>query len=141
MTALLRDVTEVGVTKAKSRSEWAAVVKRLDESGTDVRAFAETEGVNARTLSWWRATFRREERAGARAARCSSVRAQRASDEAAVRFARVVVAPPPPTPALRSATAPGVRLEIGRVRIAVPDGFDRETLVAVLALLGVGDPR
>jgi hypothetical protein len=35
-------------------------------------------------------------------------------------------------------TATGVTLDVGRVRITLAPGFDRETLVAVIAALGAG---
>lgn len=43
-----------------ARSEWQGWVSALAESGQSVREFAASQGLNASTLAWWRAAFRRE---------------------------------------------------------------------------------
>ena len=35
-------------------SKWRAIVARHDSSGLSIKEFAESEGLNPRTLSWWR---------------------------------------------------------------------------------------
>ncbi len=43
-----------------TRSEWATRVRRWRRSGLTAREFAEREGYNARTLSWWASALRDE---------------------------------------------------------------------------------
>jgi transposase len=43
-----------------TRIEWASRVRRWRRSGLTAREFAEREGYNARTLSWWASALRDE---------------------------------------------------------------------------------
>lgn len=41
---------------------WRKIVAAQDQSGLPTRAFAESRGVNPRTLAWWRSRIRRLDR-------------------------------------------------------------------------------
>jgi hypothetical protein len=128
----------------RKRAEWLDLVVMLEESGTKAREFSAQRGLNAKTLEWWRARFRRE---GVIAAKGPASRRLRARHHAAVQMSRVrlarvtVTSTTPPAEAVGAEDTPGVTLEVGRVRVLVRRGFHRATLASVLAVLGVEEAR
>lgn len=129
--------------ESRSRVEWQELVKVLAESGSTAREFAAKHDLKLRTLEWWRSRFRREEgvaKSPVERNRLPQQRQVRAASKG-VQFARVAVTPAPTPATAKVGDTPTVRLEVGRVRISVRNGFDRGTLAAVLQVLGVGEAR
>ena len=130
--------------QTRKRAEWLELVGRLEESGTTAREFATERGLNAKTLEWWRARFRREGVIGFKASASRRRHGRRVvpAQISAVRLARVTVtSTTPQSEAVGAHEMPGVTLEVGRVRVLVPRGFHRATLASVLALLGIEEAR
>lgn len=121
-------------TQAKRRTaaQWAEVVKRWKDSGLPSKAFAEREGLNARTLVWWSSELRRRDKRKRRPARPARRRSSSAFSEVRV------VQRPTPQPATPAAGAPASSIEVqsrsGRVVRAV-GAVDREALAAVLEVV------
>jgi hypothetical protein len=110
------------MTRAKTESEWRGLVQELEGSGASARDFAEQHRVNVRTLVWWRSYFRRQGR---------EVEKSSAPD---VQFAAVKRRIGPEIGRSR-ASAAGLAIFAGGVRIGVQPGFDRATLTALLDVL------
>lgn len=120
---------------ARSRTEWAKLVKELGESDASALDFAMRHGVNARTLTWWRSWFQRQAASGARATPLRRSQTS-ASGERGIRL--VQVAPAPKSPASSwDGDVPDVTVDIGRARVSVRRGVDVSTLATVLAALGI----
>jgi transposase len=110
----------------ETRASWAGRVERWQRSGLSAAQFAEREGVNARTLTFWKWRLKRDGADASRPARCSGKR---------VPFVELVRTPPAVSAASETRAAPfEVALPIGyRVRIA--PGFERGALVELLDVL------
>lgn len=67
------------MTQRSTFAKWSAIVARHDGSGLSIKEFAEAEGLNPRTLGWWR----------------WRVRQQPADADAPLAFTEVTVAPGP----------------------------------------------
>jgi transposase len=94
-----------------TRETWAARVREWKRSGLTAAAYAEREGFNAGTLTWWSSTLGRATLATSGA--------------------------PPVIEVMMAARAASV-LEVvlvSGVRVAVPAGFDEATLRRVLTVL------
>ena len=111
------------MTKARTESEWRALVQELEVSGASARDFAEGRRLNVRTVSWWRSYFRRRSRESARD-----------SAPVVVEFAQVKRRLEPMSSPSRMGTT-GLALFAGGIRIGVQLGFDRATLSALLDVL------
>lgn len=109
-------------TKAKTESEWRALVQELEGSGSSARDFAERHRLNVRTVVWWRSYFRRRGRESEK------------KSAPAVQFATVKRSIEPASARSR-ASAAGLAIFAGGVRIGVQPGFDRTTLTALLDVL------
>lgn len=46
--------------RRRSRTEWIAICEALDASGDSTADFARRQGLNRRTLGWWRSKLGRE---------------------------------------------------------------------------------
>ncbi len=100
-----------------TRAQWATRIARWERSGLTAARFAEREGINPGTLSFWKWKLRQ---------RAQTSSAQRARADA-VTFVEVLGTAP-------TTTAIEVVLPAG-YRIAVPSGFDAATLRALLTVL------
>lgn len=123
----------------RSRSEWLKLVKAFDSSGVRACDFASQRGVNAKTLRWWRAWFRREALTG----QTVRLRPPRRTEEADpnIRLVQVVTTAPERSPAPAHCEVPDVTIDIGPARVSIRRGVDVSTLAAVLAALGVKGVR
>ena len=111
----------------ETRAAWARRVERWQRSGLTADRFAEQEGVNARTLAFWRWRLKRDGAPGAatRAARGGAKR---------VAFVELVASRPAVSPGETRSTAIEVVLPVG-YRVRVAGGFERSTLVELLDVL------
>lgn len=122
------------------RATWEKRVAAWRASGLTSRRYAKGRPFSASGLRYWACRLRREEpvrvAATPQAIRLGRVlrRLAPAPEAAAPEPARELPAPVP---------APGVTLtvECGSLRVAVPVGFDRATLAAVLDVLVVREGR
>jgi hypothetical protein len=96
-----------------AKTTWRRRVARWKASGETASAFGAREGIKASTLRWWSSVLQREH---------TSV---------PVRMVQLVRAP-------SSSRSSGVIVDLpdARARVLVEPGFDRETLSAVLQMLG-----
>ena len=101
-----------------TRARWAGVVREQERSGKTVQAFAETRGLSAATLYWWRSELKR----GAR--HSSAVELNLAPVTLLERG----------EPVAPSLVAFEVTLASGH-RVRVPSGFDAESLRRLIAAL------
>lgn len=103
----------------RTEARWRAVVGEQEASGKSVREFADSRGLSAATLYWWRSALGRRE--------------NRKRD--GIRLARVTVVAP------RSSLDSGAGIEVvlgnGR-RVRVPVGFDVEELGRLVTVLERG---
>jgi len=129
------------------QSYWEAVVQRWQEGGQGVRAFCRAEGLRESAFYFWRCQLARRGRQAAaangsqpqaRAATPASRSSKRILPQpgATPSFLPVrVVAPTSGHPSVVQATG-GVEIVLTQGRtVRVPAGFDRQTLVDVLAVL------
>ena len=109
---------------------WVQRVTAWRASGERAETFSRRDGYAASTLRWWASKLKRELAAPAAPAA-----------PAEVRIARVVRTPPTEMP--RGARGHELVLDVlhAGVRISIAAGADRETLVMVLDVLGVGGAR
>jgi hypothetical protein len=111
------------VTREQSRER----VEAWRASGLSCAQFARLSGVHPGTLSWWRwklsSQGRREERA----------RRRRAGAQSPLTW--VELTPPAASTAIAAGGERAIELEVGRVRLRVPDAFHPETLARVLEVL------
>lgn len=108
-----------------SREKWQERVRAWQASGLSRAQFAQREKVHPATLSWWRWKLASDEGTRRRA------RKERGRAEAPLTFVQI---PPQPTSA-GSAGESRIELEVGRVRLRVPDQFRPETLERLLEVL------
>jgi transposase len=90
----------------RTRSWWRDAVSRWKRSGLSARAFAEDEGLSARTLSWWSSTLRR------------GTRAERGSSETAIAPIEIAL------PTTRAAQHVEIAIEGAVVRVEVGADVD-----------------
>lgn len=109
-----------------SRAEWTSRVKRWQASGLTAGEFAEREGVNERSLAWWRWNLKRGPAPSPTA------------PASAFLPVRVIEAQPMPTPA---PVTDGfeVALQNGCV-VRVPVKFDPVALERILAIVARRSP-
>lgn len=110
------------MTKARTKNEWRALVQELEGSGASARDFAERRRLNVRTVVWWRSYFRRRGRESEK------------HSAPTVEFATVKRSIEPAI-GRSKASAAGLALFAGGIRIGVQPGFDRATLAALLDVL------
>ncbi|MEW6271992.1 MAG: IS66 family insertion sequence element accessory protein TnpB [Thermodesulfobacteriota bacterium] len=111
----------------ETRSAWVRRVERWQRSGLTADRFAAQEGVNARTLAFWRWRLKRDGASGG--AQMSARRAEKR-----VAFVELVAPKPAAAPRETRSTPIEVVLPIGyRVRVAA--GFERAALVELLDVL------
>jgi hypothetical protein len=107
--------------------EWRERVRRREQSGDSVRTFCRRKGVRESAFYAWRGELarRREERHAAKEQGMS------ANPAGAVRFVPLQV-----TAGKDADDPPGVEILLSRARmVRVRPGFDRQTLLDVLAVL------
>lgn len=104
------------MARSKKQNEWAKRVEGWERSGLTQKEFAEREGLNSRTLSWWRSRLAREE----------------IIEEPQPTFVEVLV------PAVIDNPAAVEVVVRGSVRVVVPINFDENTLRRVLRLVEGG---
>lgn len=125
---------------ARTRTEWAKLVKELGESGARVPDFAARHGVNAKTLGWWQAWFRRQ--ATTKGGAHSPARARPTpSARRDIRLVQVRSTAEHVPRAAQQRDEPDVTVDIGRARISIRRGVDADTLATVLLALGVERAR
>ena len=109
-----------GAATSGAAAKWAERVKKLKESGLKVGKFAEREGLNAGTLSFWKWKLARREGGGARRSRVEPLK-----------FVELTTATP-------SVAAPVPSFEVvlrsGRT-VRVPGGFDAAALARLVNVL------
>ena len=111
----------------ETRAAWARRVERWQRSGLTADRFAEQEGVNARTLTFWKWRLKRD---GAGHVATRSAR----RTEKQVSFVEVIAPRAAVSPGETRSTQIEVVLPIGyRVRVAA--GFERGALVELLDVL------
>ena len=98
--------------KLKDESEARTALAAVEASGLSGVAWAQANGVDARSLHGWRMTFRRRERAEARPG---------------LRLVELV--PPPPLSEAR------YRIRVGELIVEVDDRFEPETLRRLLEVV------
>ena len=98
-----------------SETTWRRRVERWRASGQTAAEYSRGRGYAPATLLWW----------------SSRLRESKDMTGAGLTFARVVV-----KDAGRSREASGVAVEVGGARVLLETEFDRDTLVAVLEILG-----
>jgi hypothetical protein len=107
---------------------WARRVERWQRSGLTADRFAEQEGVNARTLAFWKWRLKRDGAPGV------AMKPGRRRAEKRVAFVELVAPRPAASPGEARSTAIEVVLPIG-YRVRVAGGFERGTLVELLDVL------
>jgi hypothetical protein len=107
-----------------TREEWAARVRAWEASGLSCAEFARRGKIHAGTLTWWRWKLATE---GGRRRR-----ARRRRADAPLRFVEI---PSGETDSIAGSGPSGIELEVGRVRVRLPDQFRPETLARVLEVL------
>jgi hypothetical protein len=107
-----------------TREEWAERVRAWEASGLSCAEFARRAKLHAGTLTWWR--WRLATESGGRR------RARRRRSDAPLRFVEI---PSPETASAAREGERGIELEVGRVRLRVPEQFRPETLARVLEVL------
>jgi len=112
----------------ETRAAWARRVERWQRSGLTADRFARQEGVNARTLAFWKWRLKRDGAPG-----IATMRAARRAEKR-VAFVEVVAPKPGVSPDETRSTAIEVVLPIG-YRVRVAGGFERGTLVELLDVL------
>lgn len=128
----------------ETEERWAERVAAWRASGLSSEEFSRGREFTAGGLRHWAYRLGQSGRGGAGAGGSKKAR----SGTSAPRLARVTLrraaASVPASTAdgmgslAEPRTATGVTLDVGRVRITLAPGFDRETLVAVIAALGAG---
>lgn len=98
----------------ETRALWAKRVKQWKRSGLRAIEFAEREGFKAKTLWWWNWRLERE-----------------LADVVKPAFIEVV-----PAPTAMGVSASTLEVMVGDARVAVPIGFDEETLRRLLRVVG-----
>ena len=95
----------------EAKTTWRKRVARWKASGETAAEFAAREGIKASTLRWWSSMLQRE--------------------HTPVRMVQLVRTP-------RESRSSGVVVDLpeARARVIVEAGFDRDTLSAVLQMLG-----
>jgi transposase len=111
----------------ETRAAWARRVERWQRSGLTADRFAEREGVNARTLAFWKWRLKRDGALGV-----ATRPARRA--EKRVAFVELVAPTRVVSPDETRSTAIEVVLPIG-YRVRVAGGFERGALVELLDVL------
>jgi len=111
------------------REEWATRVERWRDSGLTTAEFAAELGINARTLTYWAWTLKRE--AGGKRRVWPSKR--RAGKAAAAPVTRRVS--PPFVEVQAAGAAVRFELEIRGRRLHIPDTFDAGRLRSLLEIL------
>jgi len=96
-------------TMSETRAYWRRHVTQWRASGESARRYGEAHGVTEKSLWSWASRFKKEE-AGA---------------ETAMRWAKIEP----------RGQRSRIVMRVGEVRISVTDGFDAETLDAILAVL------
>ena len=111
----------------ETRGAWAQRVERWRRSGLTADLFAEREGVNARTLVYWKWRLKRDGAAGiaTKSARPAGKR---------IAFVELVAPKPAVSPRETRSTAIEVVLPIG-YRVRVAGGFERSVLAELLNVL------
>lgn len=100
---------------------WRRHVRGWVNSGLSCKAYARRKGLNHHTLSWWKS------RLIARGERFDEARPTKAE---VASFVEVVPA------VLEPASEERIAIDVAGATIRVPDGFSRQTLGDVLAVLG-----
>ena len=110
------------MTRARTESQWRALVQELEGSGASTREFAEQRQLNVRTVVWWRSYFRRRGREVEKntAPTVQFAAVTRSGERASARSKTSVT---------------GLAIFARGVRIVVQPGFDRATLTALLDVL------
>lgn len=111
----------------ETRAAWARRVERWQCSGLTADRFAEQEGVNARTLAFWKWRLKRDGAPG-----IVTRRARRAAK--GVAFVELVASSPAVPAGETRSTAIEVVLPIG-YRVRVGGSFERGALVELLDVL------
>lgn len=93
-----------------TRAEWEKRVRRWKSSGLTAARFAQSQGLNPRTLTWWSSQLRRPDA------------------PTAPTFVEVVAPMEQPQNALE--------VKVGELLVVVPVGFDEETLRRLVRALG-----
>lgn len=108
----------------ETRAVWAGRIARWQGSGLTAAGFAAREGINPRTLTFWKWKL------GHAAERPARIEAPEARESAVgfVEVLRAATTPAAPTPAFEVVLP-------GGYRIGVAPGFDSVTLRALLAVL------
>lgn len=111
----------------ETRAAWARRVERWRRSGLTADRFAEQEGVNARTLAFWKWRLKRDGAA-------QVVTNFGSMAEKRVAFVEVIAPRAAVSPGETRSTAIEVVLPTG-YRVRVAGGFERGTLVELLEVL------
>ena len=116
----------------QTRAQWLKRVRRWAKSGLDAEAFAAQEGIEARTLVWWRWRLGMGPRAGVLPAVGEHVESTTPTFlEVALRpaaaAARVVSLP--------DTTSEALEVHVGGHRVVVRPGFDEASLRRLLSVL------
>ena len=97
-------------------ARWSQIVERSHRSPLTLREFARREGVNPRTLAWWRWKLKQ-------------------SPEGPSGFVEVQLMDPAPEPDERPVHEGGLVVEVGGAQIAVDSSSDLRLLRAVVEAL------
>jgi hypothetical protein len=113
-----------------SARQWAEVIREWDSSGLSGGAFASERGIAEKTLRWWKTELARRSRneSRRRPPRGGPLPAG-AAGTASVSFAKVVRVGGEPSSSGR------VTIVVGRARLEVEQGFDRQLLCDVVRAL------
>lgn len=114
-----------------SAAKWGELVAAWETSGVSSEAFASERGVVESTLRWWKAELAKRGRNEGRQRPPRGPRRTRAR-AGSVPFARVVS---PGEPAAPTGRVAGVAVLVGRARVVVERGFDRDLLREVVRAL------
>jgi hypothetical protein len=114
-----------------SARQWAEVIREWDSSGLSGGAFASERGLTEKTLRWWKTELARRARneSRRRPPRGGPLPAG-AAGTASVPLAKVVRVGEE-----RSSASSRVSIVVGRARIDVEQGFDRQLLCDVVRAL------
>jgi hypothetical protein len=125
---------------SRNQKQWAERVTAWRKSGLSSEEFSRGQEFTAGGLRYWASRVRRATASSGASGQSAETRIAAATSPR-VRLARVVRRREPTRAAPAAPQATGLTVEVGRARISVGQHFDRDTLAAILELLGAGGER
>jgi transposase len=124
----------------QKQAHWEEVIRGWKESGQSVRGYCRAEGLRESAFYFWRRKLERRARSSGTVGQAPARASRRLSEprRGTPSFLPVRVTGPVSESSGPAEAAPGVEIILARgCTIRVPQGFDRQTLADVLAVLEV----